>query len=162
MSYLDLSHITGPFLAPVYLWTSHHPLLLPPFQPHWPCSLCSWNIAAHPHFIVSVPTPGLHSQQHRLLSQHLCLALSLISQSKACLLAASFSASLNHFHPLTALLFTSSILCGITSRYHLCYRYNLEISLFLFYDFTVHLSAPVFHSQVQCKCHRARVCLSCS
>lgn len=59
MSYLDLSLITGPFLAPVHFWTSHHPLLLPSLQPHQPYSLCSWNIAAHAHFIVSAPTLGL-------------------------------------------------------------------------------------------------------
>lgn len=147
MSYLDLSHITGPFLAPVHFWTSHHPLLLPLLQPHRPCSLCSQNIAAHPHCIVSVPTLGLHSST--LFFHSTCgWLVSLISQSKPCLLTASFSASLNHFHPPITLLFTSSTLCGITSRYQLCYRYNSEISLFLIRDFTVHLSSPVFHSQV--------------
>lgn len=148
MSYLDLSLIMGPFLAPVQFWTSHRPLLLPSLQPHQPYSLCSWNIAAHPHFIVSVPTLGLHSQQHPLLSQHQRLApitnilvQALPPHSKLFCISKSFSS-------LTALLFTSSTLCGITSRYYLCCRYNSEISLFSIYDFTVHLSSPVFHSQL--------------
>ena len=147
MSYLDLSLITGPFLAPVHFWTSHHPLLLPSLQPHQPYSLCSWNIAAHPHFTVSTHTGA--SVSSTLFFHSTCgWLLLLISQSKPCLFFCKLFCISKSFSPLTALLFTSSTLCGITSRYYLCCRYNSEISLFSIYDFTVHLSSPVFHSQL--------------